>query len=914
MRYLKILLGLAFLLPVHLRAQDLLPFTENFTKNDYNGDNQVWGGVQGSDNAMYFANNHYFLRYDGVRWEKYTLPGKTIIRSVMAEGNRIYCGSYREFGYWQREMGQMRYHSLSAGKTFFTGISGNEEIWKIFRSGSSLYFQSFNELYEYSGGKLRKSRFPSLVSYCYTVGNTIYAATVSEGVYYKKENKFLPVPKWESLKNKVLHGMEGYHGKIYAFTKNDGVFVADATGAVAWNHSINERLKTTGILSAKFIAKNRLAIGTSLSGIFIVDMADGSYININRSNALRNNAVLSIGLDRENDLWLGLDNGISHIEVNSPVNILTDNSGELGSVYSMAIYNNGYLLGSNHGLFSYTAPTLVRQRGSQGQVWDIANTGSDYIIGHNDGTYLFSDGNYGRVSDVHGGWNCMYSKIENAYFQANYSGIAAYYDPADLSKYKVLSGLTKPVRNLAQNRAGELWATDIYKGLYRIEFDSDFNVTNIKNISRDSGLDNDYSVKLINFSNEIHFFIGKNWYRYNSINEKLEKDPLFSHEFTGISDIFQIGSKSFIVNRNSLLYYITYSRGHFLWKAIPPKYYDGRILPDFTRCIAHNGKLYLNLDDGFLIYDPEKDEPSESVRIEALYEGKLLQEGGRIRHNTALEINAVPSYFGYKRPGLFYRIAGRDLLSPLPAGSVMLNNMANGNNTIDVFMSRGNGFRKIASFDFYVAYPWYFSWWMVLVYIVLVSTIFFLYYRWNKMKYTQRIRLSEEELKHRRQLLELELEAEDRARRQEHEKSILEVEVQYKASEVAGKSLSIAKHSEMIESIREVLDSENDTATLKKNIRNIIKAGSISKNEWQSFEKNLFKGHEEFVSRLTLKYPELTPKDIKLCIYLKMNLSSKEIAPLMNISFRGVELHRYRLRKKLGLSPDESLYKFMLAI
>ncbi|HRZ74840.1 MAG TPA: LuxR C-terminal-related transcriptional regulator, partial [Flavobacterium sp.] len=67
-----------------------------------------------------------------------------------------------------------------------------------------------------------------------------------------------------------------------------------------------------------------------------------------------------------------------------------------------------------------------------------------------------------------------------------------------------------------------------------------------------------------------------------------------------------------------------------------------------------------------------------------------------------------------------------------------------------------------------------------------------------------------------------------------------------------------------------------------------------------------------FVHRLTNLYPSLTSKDIKLCIYLKMNLSSKEIAPLMNISYRGVELHRYRLRKKLNLHSDDNLSNFMI--
>lgn len=85
-QYIKILLSLFCVVTIH--AQELLPFTENYSKSDYQGDNQIWNVVQGQDRAMYFANNHYFLRYDGVKWEKNTLPNRTIIRSVLAVHNR----------------------------------------------------------------------------------------------------------------------------------------------------------------------------------------------------------------------------------------------------------------------------------------------------------------------------------------------------------------------------------------------------------------------------------------------------------------------------------------------------------------------------------------------------------------------------------------------------------------------------------------------------------------------------------------------------------------------------------------------------------------------------------------------------------------------------------------------------------
>jgi DNA-binding NarL/FixJ family response regulator len=161
---------------------------------------------------------------------------------------------------------------------------------------------------------------------------------------------------------------------------------------------------------------------------------------------------------------------------------------------------------------------------------------------------------------------------------------------------------------------------------------------------------------------------------------------------------------------------------------------------------------------------------------------------------------------------------------------------------------------------------------------------------------------------------QLEKETANKLRIQEFEKHILEIQVQTKASEVAGKSLSIAKQTEMIESIETILSNETDSSQIKSKIKKAIKSNSINKNEWQIFEKNLMKSHEDFVYKLTNTYPVLTSKDIKLCIYLRMNLASKEIAPLMNISYRGVELHRYRLRKKLDIVKEVSLTTVMITI
>jgi ligand-binding sensor domain-containing protein len=92
-------------------------------------------------------------------------------------------------------------------------------------------------------------------------------------------------------------------------------------------------------------------VGTSSRGVYVLILIR-IHINIDRNNVLMNNSILSIGLDKENDLWLGLDNGIVHIEINSPISIFYDNTGALGSVYSVVKTDKGFLMASNHGVLN----------------------------------------------------------------------------------------------------------------------------------------------------------------------------------------------------------------------------------------------------------------------------------------------------------------------------------------------------------------------------------------------------------------------------------------------------------------------------------------------------------------------------------------------------------------------------------
>jgi len=903
-----------YLLSLHLSAQELLPFVENYNKSNYQGDNQIWNVVQGNDNAMYFANNNYLLRYDGVKWEKYTLPNKTIIRSIMVEGDKIYSGSYQEFGYWYRKGAKMYYVSISKGKNVFDA-NNNEEIWKIFKFNNKIYFQSFNGIFIFDGKEIKEKKLPFLISYCFVVDNQILIASVEKGIYRLNNGEIEKVDGLSLLEKNVIHSIQKYQDKTYFFTKKHGIYVLDNRILSPWKNNLNEVLKSANINVAQFIKNNKLIIGTANKGVFILDLNEGTYKNINRNNVLMNNSILSIGQDKENDLWLGLDNGIAHIEVNSPISIFYDSSGILGSVYSVASTPNGYLMASNHGVFKYEKKQLSLIPATQGQAWDISKINNQYFIGHNEGTFIYKNDSFSKLSDINGGWNVAKSAINNSYLQATYSGIVIYDDPDNLTQKKAIKGLLKPIKYLAQNRKNEIWAADVNRGLYRVLYNDAYETKVVDNVSQRSKINNDFGVKIFEFRNEILFLINNSWYTFNSITNQLEDNQLFNDNFKNVTNIVSIDENHFMVLQNGLLYHIYAQGSKFIRNSIQEKYYKGKIINDNLKVFKDKNNYLLNLDDGFISLDLKYNTKEKTnVKIEAFNNDILVGNNSKIKHNSELRINVISGIYGASKPDLFYRLNGKKEFIAIKDGLILLNNLNSGSHDVTIYNNDGLHYNKVANFQFVVANAWYFSIWMIFVYLIVVALILYLYYKWNKMKYIQKLKLQKEELKHQREILEMELKAENELNSQEYEKHILELELQSKSSEVAGKSLSIAKQSEMIENIQNILDTESDFNKLKSEIKKAIKINAVNKHEWEIFETNLNQINNEFIIALSKKYPNLTSKDIKLCVYLKMNLSSKEIAPMMNISFRGVELHRYRLRKKLGLSQEEILSKFLLSI
>ncbi|MBK9569642.1 MAG: hypothetical protein IPO53_06750 [Chitinophagaceae bacterium] len=146
----------------------------------------------------------------------------------------------------------------------------------------------------------------------------------------------------------------------------------------------------------------------------------------------------------------------------------------------------------------------------------------------------------------------------------------------------------------------------------------------------------------------------------------------------------------------------------------------------------------------------------------------------------------------------------------------------------------------------------------------------------------------------------------------------LEADMSFKNAEMASSAMHLVKKGELLSKIKSELshvmkglENPQAAAGLKKMIKTLSEDDNLDK-EWESFAKHFDKVHSDFMVGLKEKHPTITPNELKLCAYLRMNLSTKEIAQLMNISVRGVEISRYRLRKKLQLPSEANLFDYLI--
>ncbi|MCF8304605.1 MAG: hypothetical protein K9I94_15125 [Bacteroidales bacterium] len=941
-------LKLFLLLPVVLLSTPPggKPFIINFPKDEFKAGNQNWSVAVDNHGIAYFGNNKGLLQFDGANWSLNKMPQEDVVRSVcVGNQNRIYVGAYEEFGFFKRdEKSRLSYVSLS--DSLDQDVFHNDEIWRIITFHDKVYFQSFNSLFVYDDQSVKMIFSGMPVVLLLKVRNRLFIHRVGNGLYELKDEQLHLARGSKVLSGDEVKFMLPYkENKFLVGAAQKGLYIYDGKSFTPWNIKSAPEIRSAEI-NCGLYSNKQYVIGTIVNGIFVLNNKGQLLYHLNTDNNLQNNTVLSLNNDAHGNIWAGLDRGIDYIDLHAPLDFYIDKSGIIGSVYAAAFYKNNLWIGTNRGLYKYrkhlnksfTDPIFIK--GTQGQVWDLQVFDDQLICGHNSGTYRVSlKGNLTKLSDVNGGF-CI-KKVnfnDSAYLlQSTYSSFVVYKKKDQKWEFShAIDGFIEPIPHFEIDHKNQIWASHLNQGVFllRLNNTSD-SISGMRRFSKSKGLTNDRKIDVSLIDGRVVFANREKLYTYDDLNDTIIPYDKLNHSLGEFKDAQKIAcsrdDKYWFIDQNKIALFRIINHKlnrQFNYHLERQGLYMSSEYPTIINLSTQNDLICL--DNGFALYQERDSIPKYEEKV-MLRKAIVKNNRGGLKHlslnaqkqfeipyncrnlhfiysSTEISVNPV---FRHKLKGLgsnaFSEWSSKSSTeySRLPAGEYVF---------IVQTKNLSGKISNTATFSFRILPPWYASTVAWIVYGVLFISLLI----YMRFLFLQRLQ------KHEAQLEQRKKEEREKERMLERQKYMdlqnekLHSELDHKNVQLANYTMSLVHKNDVLTNIKAEIKKQKTELGPRfpnyyyRNMIRLIDRNISSEHEWKTFEGYFDQIHQGFFKRLMDEYPELTQSDLQLCAFLRMNLSTKEIAPLLNISIRGVEARRYRLRKRMGLEHDANLVEHLL--
>lgn len=933
----------------------------NFGRETYGSGAQNWECVQDSVGQLYVANRDGLLTFDGARWRRYELPNFTTVRSLMFEEGtgRIYAGGSAEFGYFAPDSlsGELAYTSLSSGlPELHPPLS---EVWKIVKSNGKIWFQSDYHLLCLDGEALQCHNARSRISRTSQLGNLAFVALENGSILRVDGANVTPLGGTENLAGKKIMAMLPFNdgAEMLIGTSADGLYIYDGITAEPFDCDINPFLKDNLLFSATHQG-NSYVFGTVNRGAVVKNFSTGRTDFINKESGLQNNTVLSAYFDIAGNIWLSLDNGLDYAVYNTPLTNLTGPLNPIGAGYVSIRRGDNVYFGTNQGLYSAPypfrpapSPMTFRQE-ARGQVWSITDNGPEMFVATDAGIFVKNSGEpLYQVTGPSGTMRvrplagmpgmALASTYQRFHLLENKSG--RWTDRGAVEGYDDIAG------DFIQDRQGNIWMPHWRKGIYRLHFNPATNgFDRVRLFSANDGLPDNNNNTVTLYRGRVVFSTSAGFYYFDPMTEKILPDKelagIFGHSTGGSLKVLS-DSVLAVLHNSGIDLAVAGSDGRFSVDSASFKSMTGSIIPGFSHLNLISGnQLLVSTQDGFWNIDPRHhsdrgEEPQPFISAVYANRDSLVYRAAPERRSTAASLDVPYSLnslrFDFACPE--YRSAGAVRYSSylenydhawtpyteepareytrLPEGNYTLHLR-----TLNTRTRKGGE----ALFRLRVLPPWYKTGIAKTVYLILIALALFSIY-WLLRRWTRKTR-KDLELRKEKELEAVRTRAKQESLVKDYEIATLkseqlEQDIKHKSQELSSTTMSLIRKNEILREIADKLAKIQELSAtdigapaaqrMLSRIQNSIEENISHDEDQKTFNKNFDIVYANYTKRLMELHPNLSSSDKRLCCYIKMGLSSKEIAPLINISYKSVEMARYRLRKKIGLPPDASLTAYL---
>ena len=764
-------------------------FIKNYSPNDYSASTDNWAIAQDSRGIMYFGNASGVLEYDGTKWDLIPVSNGSLVRSLAIDSSGvIYVGAVGEFGFLApNKQGVMVYHSL------LNKLPESErdfaDVWKTYATPEGIYFQTFTKLIRLSKNSIKIWKPETSYHFSFFVDGVFYINEKEKGLKQVNGSEMGLVKDGEFFSGLRIYSMLHFpSNKILIATREEGLVLMDplsGAGRPAFQKldaEVNPYLINDQIYSAVSLKNGLYAFATLKNGIFITDIFGTITQVINKKNGLQEDIIKYVALDKQNDLWVALGKGISHVEISSPISALNDAHGLNGSIQDIIKTKNALYVATSLGVFKSFDNGFIAIEGISSQTWSlkkfIFKKDTILLASSEAGLFKIENGKAFLIEEIFGYTLCQSKKNPARVFIGMSDGLSSIrYENGKWINEDYFEGVEKEIRSIAEDNKGNLWLGTPFEGLIKINFTEGQTTNNklttswnshytIQNFDTLSGLpDMKYNIPY-SFKNRIIFATYKGIYEYNEkanafspsiiADHKLQSSQIYRFVPKDSSKLWMVTVEPSGLKNTGVAYlqkdksYSWYSRPFskisereihsiypdehgITWMGGPDGLlrYDENIKKDFTLSFfALIRKLKLGKDS--VIFDGNFYQTIDSINIASFTQADVLKPDINYEFNS-MEFEFSATSYGKEDENLFtFYLEGHDdeWSGWTKKPTKEYTDLKEGNYIFHVKAKNVYGTESIEStYGFKILPPWYRTIWAYIAYVLMIVGIVYLIIR-----------------------------------------------------------------------------------------------------------------------------------------------------------------------------------------
>lgn len=922
---------------------------ENFSPTEYKAGIQNIDFAQNRDMTLFVANNLGVLSFNGNEWKRHDFKTGKKKRSLAFDENtdRLYVGSQGDFGYFQED-----WEYISLVDKIPEGERGFDEVWDVFLVGSHTYFCTFQGIYAFDGTNMAVIKHPDGLERSFCTNGKLFTQS-QRGKLFEVESNQLVQTYPQNIEEQIIAGIVPQDGGYLLFYNSGQIELTTPFGVTQQYDELMEALSETYVNHVLQLSDTRLAISTQTSGLFLYDLQEYTFERISTREGLATNVCLRSFQDYAGNLWVGMQNGIALVHINSPMRLLNQEINIQGSGYEAFEATEGTYYTTSNGIY-YLAKNATQCEflsGAEGPAYGMQEIAGRLYAGHHTGLFLLENGRATRIATTDGLWQVkqLRSRPEFA-IGGSYSGLYLFKITGNktLSLVQKIKGFGDSSRFFEEDQEGKIWVGQYYKGLFELILSDDLTQATVEEVSKDAAFPINAQLILSSIDDDLYLASYTGLYQLAAIDGTVTRAEMFSgHIGEQPVYLFEQDNKNHVhvLAENKVGFYKQISANNYVF--VPSSLYQLRyqLNNDLLHASVNikEGVLF-SANEGFIQYDPKLEDPlkiEQSLVINQvfsvtqdliLYVRKSFKEKPQDINRLVispkakvLKIDVESFQFNNLGNQQFrYLLKGFDeeYSAWTNTATKEYTNLREGE--YEFTAQTRNYLGQITTSQtllFIVEPPFHRSLLAKSLYLILGLGALLLGFRYQRRRYkrkaekleeTKRLELAEKQKK----LIEIEQQKEQEVLQLKEEK--MQSELQSVNNLLAASTMNLVVKNEFIEAIKEELKTvkqKGKNVETKQALERIVKEIDTTlrlQEDWEQFEYHFDKVHRDFLTRLRADYPDLSPNEQKLCAFLRLNLNTKDIANLLHISLRGVEVARYRLRKKLELDKGQNLSKFIL--